>query len=417
MGDVGERAAVHERRGVLQGLHEVGRERVAQQHRDRPVGPEVAGGDRLLGAAVADDDVADPALEVGPRLGEAEDRHQLGGDDDVEAVLARVAVGQPAEADHQVAQRAVVEVEHALPVDRPHVDVERVAVVDVVVDQRRQQVVGRPERREVAGEVQVDVGHRHHLRVAAAGRAALHAEHRPHRRLPQAGHRLQPQPVQRVGETDRGRRLALPRRRRRDRGHQDQLAERAVGQRLQVAEVDLRLVVAVGHQVLGIDPQLVPRHPRDRVQLGRGGDLDVRQHSVSLLDDADAPEHSRPLLRVGQRCAGWTSRSSARSRKRRAPPRPPHRGRPASPGRPDGRSWSISTSTSIAISTTSACGRAASSSAASIAVRRACSSDAVPRGSAHAAATAPNACSSSSASCRARVTSASASSTSGGWSQ
>ena len=34
------------------------------------------------------------------------------------------------------------------------------------------------DRGEVAGEVQVDVLHRHDLGVAAAGRAALHAEHR-----------------------------------------------------------------------------------------------------------------------------------------------------------------------------------------------------------------------------------------------
>ena len=64
-----------------------------------------------------------------------------------------------------------------------------VAVVDVVVDQRGQQVVGERDRGEVAGEVQVDVLHRHDLRVAAAGRAALHAEHRAQRRLAQADHR------------------------------------------------------------------------------------------------------------------------------------------------------------------------------------------------------------------------------------
>ena len=64
-----------------------------------------------LSRRVADDDVADPALEVGPGLGQAEDRHQLGGDDDVEAVLAGVAVGDAAEPDDDVAQRPVVEVD------------------------------------------------------------------------------------------------------------------------------------------------------------------------------------------------------------------------------------------------------------------------------------------------------------------
>ena len=61
-----------------------------------------------------------------------------------------------------------------------------VAVVDVVVQHRGQQVVGQLDGVEVAGEVEVDVLHRHHLGVAAAGRTAFHAEARAQRRLAQA---------------------------------------------------------------------------------------------------------------------------------------------------------------------------------------------------------------------------------------
>ena len=75
--------------------------------------------------------------------------------------------------DH-FAERAVVDVEHPLPGDAA--TSMSVAVVHVVVDQGRQQVVRGGQGREVAGEVQVDLGHRHHLAVATAGRAALHAD-------------------------------------------------------------------------------------------------------------------------------------------------------------------------------------------------------------------------------------------------
>ena len=50
---------------------------------------------------------------------------------------------------------------------------------------RSQQVVGRADGVEVAGEVQVDVLHGDDLRVAAAGGAALDAEHRAEGRLTQ----------------------------------------------------------------------------------------------------------------------------------------------------------------------------------------------------------------------------------------
>ena len=87
-------------------------------------------------------------------------------------------------------KRAVVHVDHAPPGDAPHVEARLVALVNVIVDERRQQVVSQRDRGEVAGEMQVDVFHRHDLRVAAAGGAALHAEHRAERGLAQADQRL-----------------------------------------------------------------------------------------------------------------------------------------------------------------------------------------------------------------------------------
>ena len=53
-------------------------------------------------------------------------------------------LAEPPRADGDLAQRAVVHVQHALPGDAAHVEAELVAVVDVVVDHRGQQVVGEP---------------------------------------------------------------------------------------------------------------------------------------------------------------------------------------------------------------------------------------------------------------------------------
>ena len=60
--------------------------------------------------------------------------------------------------------------------DRVRVDVELVAVHHVRVEERREQVVGGRDRVHVAGEVEVQILHRHDLRVAGAGGAALDAE-------------------------------------------------------------------------------------------------------------------------------------------------------------------------------------------------------------------------------------------------
>ena len=120
MRDVGEGAAMHEGRIVLQRLHEIGLHGVLQQHRHGAVGLDVAAIDRALVAPVGDDDVAEPLFEVLEVAGQAQDRHHLGGDRDVEPALARKAVGDAAERAHDLAQRPVVHVHDAPPGDAAH---------------------------------------------------------------------------------------------------------------------------------------------------------------------------------------------------------------------------------------------------------------------------------------------------------
>ncbi len=211
---------------------------------------------------------------------EAEDRHDLRGDDDVEAVLSREAVARAAEADRDVAQRAVVAVHDPAPGDAAHVEAAGVAVVDVVVDHRREQVVRQRDRREVAGEVEVDVLHRHDLGIAAARRAALHAEHRAERRLAQADDRLLADAVQRIAEADRHRRLAFARRSGGDGRHQDQLAVLLVLEVRAVIERDLGLVMAERREMLLRDAEPLLRERDDRLHLGVLCDLDIAEASL-----------------------------------------------------------------------------------------------------------------------------------------
>ncbi len=137
---------------------------------------ELGAGHGLALVGVADDYALDPLVQVDHVVGEAEDGHDLRGGRDVEAVPAGEAVAGAAEADDDVAEGAVVEVDDAPPGYAAGVEKEGVAVVEVVVDHRRQEVVGLGDAVHVAGEVEVDVLRGDYLGVAAAGRAALHAE-------------------------------------------------------------------------------------------------------------------------------------------------------------------------------------------------------------------------------------------------
>ena len=245
MGDVGEGAAVDDGRVVLERLHEVRLQRLAQQHGHGAGGVQLARLDGTLAAGVADHDVPEALLEIVQAGREAEDSHHLGGDNDVETVLPRIPVAGAAKGAGDIAQGAVVHVHHTLPRDAAHVDIEGVTVMDMVVDECRKQVVGKADGVEIAGEVEVDVLHGHDLRHAAAGRTALHAEDRAEARLTQTDERFLADLVQCIAQTDRGGGLALAGRRGADGGHKNQLAVRTISQAVDVVECDLRLVLAV----------------------------------------------------------------------------------------------------------------------------------------------------------------------------
>ena len=286
VGDVGERAAVHESRGALERLHEVRLQSVLQKRGHGALGLQIVGRDRRIIIGVAHHDAAQALLQVGDGGGQTEDGHNFRGHGDVEAVLAGHAVGFAAQAVHDVAQLAVVHVDHALPRDLAHVDVELVAVLDMRIKQRREQVVGRSDGVEVAGEVQVDVLHGNHLGVAAASRAALDAEHRPQRRLAQRHDHVLAAQRQRIGQAHRRGGLALSGRRGVNGGHQDELT-RGVLLLAQQVVIDLRLVVSVQLEVLLVDA-------------GNGGDL-ANGFRFGRLGNFNVGQHVGPFFLMSRR--------------------------------------------------------------------------------------------------------------------
>ena len=229
--DVGERPAVHQRGRAGDGLHEVGLDGVPEQQGQGSLDAEVGHGDGLAVVGVAERDPAQPFAEVGQVRGEAEHGHDLGRHGDVEAVLPRDALaGPPRPITTSRRDRSFMS-STRLKVIRRGIDVQLVALEDVVVHEGHQGVVRRGDGVEVAGEMQVDLVHGQHLGVAAAGGAALHAQDRAQRGLAQRDHDLVPGPGQRIRQPHRGGGLSLPGRRGRHRGDEHHLAGGAAARR------------------------------------------------------------------------------------------------------------------------------------------------------------------------------------------
>ena len=285
--DVRERPAVNERGLSFERLHEVRLDRLLQQDGHRSRCTELLRRHRLAVERLRNRDRGQSPPQIEEIRSDRDDRHHFGRSGDVEPGLADIAVHAAAEPDGDVTQRAVVDVHAAAPADRQRIDAERVAVQDVRLDHRRQQVVRGADRVDVTGEVEVHVLHRDHLRVAAAGCAALDPEDRSQRGLPQAQHRLLPDVPESLRQRDGRRGLSLAGLRRRDRRDVDQLRVGVCRQAVEDGQVDLRLEAPVEVDLLRQQTE-VGRQFVDRSQHRALGDLERRGHRLR--------GHARPLV-------------------------------------------------------------------------------------------------------------------------
>ena len=129
------------------------------------------------------------------------------------------------------------------------VETEFVALMEVVVEHRGEQVVGRRDGVEVAGEMEVERLHRDHLAVAASRCSTLDPERRSHGRLAQGHGGPLAQLREGVTEPHRHRRLALAERGGSGRRDEDVLGPRCRLQLVDRRQLDLGDVAPVRHEM------------------------------------------------------------------------------------------------------------------------------------------------------------------------
>ena len=288
--DIRKRTAVDDGRRAFRGLHQVGHQGVVQQQHHRADGLEVGGGHRLPVIAESDDDTPEALAEIGAALGQREDGHDLGRRGDHESGLPRGAALASAEAGRDAPQRAIVHVHAARPENFLWIDPQVIAKVQVRVEQGREQVVRGRDGVEVAGEVQVDAIDRLERRLAAAGGAALHAEHRTERRLAQRRDGVVSELHQALSEANRVDGLSFTARGRRDGRDENELAA-PPWKSLERFEANLRDRVSVGFKKIGSQSEagsnVGNRQHKGRVILAaRDRPIAATARSTALVDVA-----------------------------------------------------------------------------------------------------------------------------------
>ena len=133
---------------------------------------------------------------------------------------------------------------------------------------------------EIAGKVQVDVFHGHHLGIAAAGRAAFDTETGTQRGLAQGNDNFFPDFLQPLGQTYRRGRFPFPGRSRGNGCHQHQLSRFPVFHFADQIVGKFGFIFSVQLQIFLINPQFF-RNLRNRQHFYLLGNLDIRQHGNS----------------------------------------------------------------------------------------------------------------------------------------
>ena len=287
MGNVGERAAVYKGRSAFNGLHQVRLNRIFEQCRHRAIRFQIFGINRAAVFGVGDEDVAQTLFQIADVFGKAEYRHHFGGNGNVETVRTHHAVNRFAHTVDDVAQLTVVHIDRTTPQDAFRIDVQLVALVDMVVEHGGKQVICRTDGVKIAGKVQVDVFHRQNLGIAAACGAAFDAEHRTQRRLAQGDHRVFADMAQCVRQTNGYSGFTLTRGSRINGGNQNQTAL-FLRQLECFGRIDFGFVMTIGLDVVHVQTQL-------------GGNFTNRAHGGRLGNFSIGFEaHDFPLLREGK---------------------------------------------------------------------------------------------------------------------
>ena len=176
VGNVGKGTAVNQRWRILGGLHQVGMQRILQQHADGSGHTHVLHTERLTINGCSQQNIFNASAKVVGIGGQTQDCHNLTGRSDVKSAFHHHTVGLGAQSGNNLAKVAVVHVEHSLPQHFLQGKTFFTVLIDIVVHHGGNHIVRTGDGVEVACEVEVDFVHGQYLGISAACGSTLHSE-------------------------------------------------------------------------------------------------------------------------------------------------------------------------------------------------------------------------------------------------
>ena len=234
MSDIGKRSSVNQHGSVLQRLDQIRLHSVFQQGGHGSHRLQIRCCHRFSSIVICHNNPCQTRLQILHVLSQTENGHDLTGNRDDKMILSHKSVQFAPQPCDNIAQHSVIHIHTALPHNLSAVDLQFISLLNMVVQKGSKKVVGGRNRMKIAGKMQVQLFHGHHLRIAASCGAAFDTEAGPQGGLPQRHHGLLPQTGESLSQSHAGGGLSLPCRSGIDGRHQHQLSVLFLLQAIQV---------------------------------------------------------------------------------------------------------------------------------------------------------------------------------------
>ena len=168
MGNVGERTAVNKGRCPLQSLYQIRLNGILKEQGKSTGYIQLISPYSTAITGICHHDLTKTLFHVLQVSGQTQNSHHLRGHGNIKASLTRNAMGFAPHADYHMTESTVIQVQYTLPSDTANINIQGIPLLDMIVNNRRQQIVGCGNSVEIAGEMKVNILHRHHLGITPA---------------------------------------------------------------------------------------------------------------------------------------------------------------------------------------------------------------------------------------------------------
>ena len=111
-------------------------------------------------------------------VSQTKNSHNLRRNRDDKVIFTYNPIHLVAKANNNISENTIIHIETSFPDNLSRINSKLIALLDMVVQKSCQEIVGGGNCMEITGKVQIQILHRHNLRVSAAGCTSLDSKAR-----------------------------------------------------------------------------------------------------------------------------------------------------------------------------------------------------------------------------------------------